>query len=50
MCVLSVKVPIGKKSGNLSYAPRVYIYIYIYIYIFYNDVCVQERVIRLVLM
>ena len=22
MCVLSIKVPIGKKSGNLSYAPR----------------------------
>ena len=23
MCVLSIKVPIRKKSGNLSYAPRV---------------------------
>ena len=22
MCVLSIKVPIWKKSGNLSYAPR----------------------------
>ena len=22
MCVLSIKVPIQKKSGNLSYAPR----------------------------
>ena len=22
MCVLSIKVPIRKKSGNLSYAPR----------------------------
>ena len=32
MCVLSIKVPIRKKSGNLSYAPRIYIYIYIYIY------------------
>ena len=30
-CVLlSIKVPIQKKSGNLSYAPRIYIYIYIY--------------------
>ena len=33
MCVLSIKVPIRKKSGNLSYTPRIYIYIYIYIYI-----------------
>ena len=24
MCVLSKKVPIRKKSGNLSYAPRIY--------------------------
>ena len=24
MCVLSIKVPIRKKSGNLSYAPRIY--------------------------
>ena len=30
MCVLSIKVLIRKKSGNLSYAPRIYIYIYIY--------------------
>ena len=29
ICVLSIKVPIRKKSGNLSYAPRIYIYIYI---------------------
>ena len=28
MCVLSINVPIRKKSGNLSYAPRIYIYIY----------------------
>ena len=28
MCVLSIKVPIRKKSGKLSYAPRIYIYIY----------------------
>ena len=25
MCVLSLKVPIRKKSGNLSYAPRKYL-------------------------
>ena len=31
MCVLSIKVPIRKKSGNLFNDPRVYIYIYIYI-------------------
>ena len=24
MCVLSIKVAIRKKSGNLSYAPRIY--------------------------
>ena len=39
MCVLSIKVPIRKKSGNLFNDPRIYIYIYIYI-----DVCVCERV------
>ena len=27
MCVLSIKVPIRKKSWNLSYAPPIYIYI-----------------------
>ena len=32
MCVLSIKVPIRKKSGNLCNDPRIYIYIYIYIY------------------
>ena len=26
ICVLSIKVPIWKKSGNLSYTPRIYIY------------------------
>ena len=31
MCVLSMKVPIRKKSGNLSNNPCIYIYIYIYI-------------------
>ena len=30
MCVLLIKVPMRKKSVNLSYAPRIYIYIYIY--------------------
>ena len=34
MCVLSIKVPIGKKSGNLSYSPLIYIYIYIYIFVY----------------
>ena len=28
MCVLSIKVPIRKKSGNLSNAPCIYIYIH----------------------
>ena len=32
MCVLSIKVPMRKKSGNLFNDPRIYIYIYIYIY------------------
>ena len=26
MCVISIKVPIRKKSGNLSYAPSIYSY------------------------
>ena len=30
MCVLSIKVPIRKNSGNLFNDPRIYIYIYIY--------------------
>ena len=34
MHVLSIKVPIRKKSGNLFNDPHIYIYIYIYIYIF----------------
>ena len=29
LCVLSIKVPIQKKSGNLFYAPRI-LYIYMY--------------------
>ena len=29
MCVLSINVPIRKKSGNLFNDPRIYIYIYI---------------------
>ena len=28
MCVLSIKVPIQKKSGNLFNDPRIYIYIF----------------------
>ena len=28
MSVLSIKVPIRKKSGNLSFAPRIYIYLF----------------------
>ena len=31
MCVLSIKVSIRRKSGNLLNDPRIYIYIYIYI-------------------
>ncbi len=34
MCVLSIKMPIRKKSGNLFNDPGIYIYIYIYIYFF----------------
>ena len=30
LCVLSIKVPIRKKSGNLFNDPHIYIYIYIY--------------------
>ncbi len=30
MCVPSISAHTKKKSGNLSYAPRIYIYIYIY--------------------
>ena len=29
MCVLSIKVPIRKKSGNLLCAPSIYIYVYV---------------------
>ena len=31
MCILSIKVPIRKKSGNLLYAPRTSIYLSIYL-------------------
>ena len=31
MCVLSIKVPLRNKCGNLFNDPRIYIYIYIYI-------------------
>ena len=33
MCLLSIKVPIRKKSGNSFNDPRTCVYIYIYIYI-----------------
>ena len=33
MCVLSIKVPIQKKSGNLSNDPRIYLSIYLSIYL-----------------
>ena len=33
MCVLSLKVPIRKKSGNLLNDPRIYIYIYILVHV-----------------
>ena len=36
MCVLSIKVPIQKKSGNLFNDPRIYIYIYISFQLFDN--------------
>ena len=32
MCVLSIKVAIQKKSGNIFNDPHINIYIYIYIY------------------
>ena len=44
--VLSIKVPRWKKSGNLSYAPFMYVYIYIYpniLIIMYNSVCYIHR-------
>ena len=36
MCVLSIKVPIRKKSGNLFNDPRIYIYIYIMVIVVGN--------------
>ena len=36
MCVLSIKVPIRKKSGNLSYAPRIYIHTHLKLFNFYD--------------
>ena len=36
MCVLSIKVPIRKKLGNLFNDPRIYIYIYIYILLVFS--------------
>ena len=35
MSVLSIKVPIPKKSGNILNDPFIYIHIYIYIYYYY---------------
>ena len=41
MCVLSIKVPTRKKSGNLFNDPRIYIYIYICVCVcVYVCVCV----------
>ena len=34
MCVLSIKVPIRNKCGNLFNDPRIYIYIFIYVCVF----------------
>ena len=43
MCVLSIKVPTGKKSGNLFNDPRIYIYIYIYVCMY---VCMYVYVLK----
>ena len=45
MCILSIKVPIQKKFGNLSYAPRIYIYIYICIYIYIYKIILKYKII-----
>ena len=39
MCVLSIKVPIRKKAGNLSNALCVYIYIYACVCVLYMCIC-----------
>ena len=39
MCVLSIKVPIRKKSGNLLKAPR--IYMFVFIFCVYNSCFIQ---------
>ena len=47
MCVLSIKVPIRKKSRNLFNDPRIYacyIYVYIYIYIYIYIVIHRQTV------
>ena len=41
-------MPIQKKSGNLSYTPRIYIYIYIYIVVTHSK-SAQDRLFRDVL-
>ena len=44
MCLLSIKVPIRKMSGNLFNDPRIYIYIYIYIYYIYIYIYILEDI------
>ena len=46
-CVLSIKVPIRKKSGNLSYVPSIYIYIYIKAYIQWVWRCITSSILIL---
>ena len=46
ICVLSIKVSIRKKSGNLL---KEYIYIYIYIYIYKDGCCGSKERIRIYL-
>ena len=46
MCVLSIKVPIRKKSGNFFNDPRVYIYIYICLSILARELMVSTCVIQ----
>ena len=36
-CVLSIKVPVRKKSGNLSYAPRISSFVWNVICLFFRD-------------
>ena len=43
MCVLSIKVPIRKKSGDLFNDPHIYTNVYIYIYIYVYIYIERER-------